>query len=306
MKKNYFLYFLPVIAFFTFSCKKLDITPAYLIFCSEDFIDSACVDVSNFNKIHDTNYDERELAILRQHTFKDVFVSINGNDRGPWTLPCTIPILPDYDHENKIRITPCVRHAGTTLTTFQYHFLKPIEQNIFLEKEEKHRISSIKFEYRDEISIPLLETFMQSTNFSSVADTILGAEMELVEENGKHLGQIILDDQHPYFNIATHYFYLNGRSTKQFWEFYYKSKDGEMTTYLNFQNTVTGVIVQTMVVFPDSKEEWKKAYIDITDIIYQACGTASQVSVRLGISGLRNANADKASFYFENVKLIVM
>jgi len=305
MRKNYLLYYLSVIVFLTYSCVRPNITPAYLIFCSEDFKDSVCVDVSNFNELHDTDYDAEELEILRQQTFPDVHVSINGHATGYWPLPCTIPVLPNYELINNIRIIPCVRIASNTLTTVQYHFLNPIEQNIFLEKEEKRKISSLKFDYRKEISIPFLETFVQSTDFSSL-DTIHGAELELSVKDNKHCGTIILNDQQPYFNIATPYFFLTGQSVRQFWEISYMSKGGEMTAYLNFQNTVTGALIQDMVVFPDSRGVWKKGYIDITETIYLASGTASRLSVRLGIRGLRNASSQNADFHFESIKIITM
>jgi hypothetical protein len=299
MGKNFYLYFLSVIAFLTFSCRKPDITPAYLIFCSEDFIDTVCVDVSNFNKVHDTNYDADELEVLRQHNIKDIYVSINGHGTGYWQLPCTIPVRGDYSGENNIRIIPCVRVAANTLTTVQYLFLEPAEKNIFLKKEEKRRVSSFKFDYRKEVLMSFFETFSQSSSFSSL-DTINGAEMKL--ENG--IGKISINNQRPYFDIATQYFDLSGHSLQHFWEIYYMSNEGEMTAYLNFQNTVTGAIIQDMVVFPSSRGAWKKAYIDLTDIIYQACGTASRVSVRLCIRGLRNANSDEADFSFGNMRVI--
>jgi hypothetical protein len=300
MKKSYLFYFLLMIAFLAFSCKKPDITPAYLIFSADEFY----VDVSNFNEKHDTNYDNEELEIIKLHTFNDVYVSINGHAEY-WHMPCTIPVLPDYDHVNNIRIVPCAKIANNTATTIPYHFLQPVEKEIFLAKEERYNITDIKFEYRNEISIPLLETFVQSTNFASI-DTANGAEIELVEENGKHYGKIVVNDQNKYFDVATDYFYLNGSSTRQLWEIYYKSNNGEMVTYLNFQNTVTGFVAQDMVIFPATHGDMKKAYIDITEWIYRACGTASRVSVRLGIRGLRNANAEKAEFFIGNVKLIVM
>jgi hypothetical protein len=310
MKKNYYLFFLSFIFLFTFSCKK-PITPAYLVLLTpETVLDSIYVDVSNFNKDHNTNYDQDELAVLKQHIIKDVYISINGHAMY-WPLPCTIPVLPDYSRENIVRIIPCVRMISTSLTTVQYHFFKPIEQHITFEKEEKYQISSIKLEYRDEVTFPVLETFVQSTDFASI-DTIHGVDLELSYDLEKgHVGKIAFTDSKQYFNIATPYFYLNGKGVRHFWQMYYKSYDGEMTTYLNFKNTTTGATVMNLIEISDTKGEWKKFYFDITDIISQTSGTASRVSVRLGIRGLQNEETPNyvpknAQFYFKNVSIISM
>jgi hypothetical protein len=305
MKKIYFLFFLSFLVLFTFSCKKPSITPAYLILLTPETVsDSAYVDVSNFNKVHDTNYDQEELDIIKQHAITDVYLSINGHAQY-WQLPCTVPVLPDYSRENNIRIIPCVRLANTTRTTTQYQFLKPIEQNMTLEKEGKYPIPSMKFEYRDEVTFSVLETFVQSTDFASI-DTAHGVDLELYyDPTDKHMGKITLNASKPYFNIATPYFYLNGQGERHFWEIYYKSKDGTMVTYLNYRNTTTGATAMDMIIFPSTGGVWKKAYIELTDEISKACGTASRVSVRLGIR-LVDAKTDNAEFCFKNVKVISM
>ena len=295
-----------MIAFLVFSCKKPDITPAYLILLTPETVsDSISVDVSNFNKIHDTNYDQEKLNAIARHAIKDVYISINGHAEY-WQLPCTIPVLPNYSRENDIRIIPCVRKASTSLTTTQYHFLKPAVRNITLEKEEKYQISSMKFEYRDEVTFPFLETFVQSTDFASI-DTANGVDLELYYDlnEQKTVGRIALTGSKRYFNIATPYFYLNGQGERQFWEIYYKSLDGTMVTYLNYRNTTTGAMAMDMIVLPASKGVWKKAYIELTDEISRACGTASRVSVRLGIR-LVNSDSATAEFYFGNVSVISM
>jgi hypothetical protein len=125
------------------------------------------------------------------------------------------------------------------------------------------------------------------------------------KEKGRNIGRIALEDSVGFFNVVTPYFYLNGQGVRQFWEMYYKCESGEMVTYLNFQNTTTGVYQQDMIVFP-ATTTWKKVYIDISDIVTWACGSADRISVRLGIRGNPTSNSTKATFYFDNIKLITM
>lgn len=309
MNKFSFFLLLFIALFLNFSCKKIDITPAYLVLTVEDFQD--CIDVSKFNTDNFDNLDnlEEKLNIIKQQDFKDVLVTLNGTQIGYWNLPCRIPLLPDYSRQNNIEVIPCVRVANVTLTTVPYYFLKPVEKFFDLEKEGEYKFSDLfsnfKFEYAPSVAFPMVETFVQGTSFKSL-DSIHGANMDIFRENEESIGRILLTDTLLYFNIATSYLDLNaqvgGQRIRQFWEIHYKC-DGEMVTYLDFR---TLIYPQDMVVLPPTKGVWKTAYIDLTEEIAWAAGAASRVSVRLGIRGNRISNAKNAYFYFGNIKLITM
>ena len=288
-----------------FSCKKPDITPAYLLLSVEDFKD--CIDVSNFEKDHEISYDKTEFfKVIKQHNFTDAHVSINGQELGYWQLPCKIPLLPDYSGINIIRITPCVRLISTSLTTVQYRFLTPVEQSFEMEREKEYRLSNLKFEYVKSVDFPILETFEQATIIFKSIDSLNGVPItvDTVGEKGK-VGKIVLDDSLKYFNIATSFFTLDGYGVRKFWEMDYRCDHGEATTYLDFRNTTSGFPHQDLIVLR-ATEGWKKIYIDITDVVDGMCGSALSVSVRLGIRGLPNIDAKNACFYFENIKIITM
>jgi hypothetical protein len=306
MKKCNFFFFLVVFIFLNFSCKKQDITPAYLLLTEEDFKDCIEDDLVKFNNVHGQNYDNDKFDAIRNHNFKDVLVSLNGKELGYWQIPCKIPLLPNYSGRNNIRIIPCVRITHTSLTTIPYYFLSPVEQFFDMEKEGEYRLSDFKFDYIPSVEFPILETFSQTTEFKPF-DTIYNTPMEIYNdpELKKNVGRIVLEDSVNFFNVVTSYKYLNGRSERQFWEIYYKCESGEMITYLNFRNTVTGTFQQDMIVFT-ATTTWKKAYIDIAQVVSQACGTADRISVCLGIRGHPNPDASKATFYFQNIKLVTM
>jgi len=308
MKKCFLLLFLSLIAFLHFSCKKPDITPAYLLLSIEDFED--CIDVSNFNRIHDTNYDNEELDIIKQQKFGYVLVTLNGKQVGYYALPCKVPLLPDYSAQNNIEVTPCVRILNTTFTAVRYDFLKPVRHFFKMEKEGEYKLSDIKFEYRDEILFPLLETFTQSTLFAPV-DSVYPTPMTIFHEGGESMGKIALEDDALYFNVATPYFTLDlmnaaGRVVKHFWEIYYECEHGDMMTYVTFRSPEFGTYHQDLVGFLSTNKERKKAYIDLTDYVIAVGSYSTQVSMRLGIRGLRAAGSENqnAYFYFENMKLI--
>ncbi|MCL2245550.1 MAG: hypothetical protein FWC10_00315 [Lentimicrobiaceae bacterium] len=305
MKNYYLLIFLSIVLILNFSCKKPDITPAYLILSEEDFKD--CIDVSNFNNTHDQNYDQNELDAIRQQKFTDVLVSLNGKELGYWNLPCKIPLLPNYSDSNNIRIIPCVRIPHTSTTTTQYHFVTPYEKFFAMNKEGEYQVSDIKLKYVSSVDFSILETFTQSTDFSP-RDSTYPATIQIVhdDELNKNIGKLVLADSDVYFDIVTPYFTLLGQNERQFWEISYKSVNGRMTTYLGFENTITGQTSQSMVILPSTQGVWKKIYINITDIVMQASYTASKVSTRLQITGIRDSVSRDSEFYFENIKLITM
>ncbi|MCL2290776.1 MAG: hypothetical protein FWC34_08770 [Bacteroidetes bacterium] len=308
MKKCSFLLFLSIIAFLNFSCRKTDITPAYLLLSVEDF--QNCINVSNFNKIHDTNYDAEELDIMKQQNFTDVLVTLNGKELGYWKLPCKIPLLPDYSHQNNLEIIPCVRVPNTTFTTVEYGFLNPAKFLLDMNKEGKYELSDLKsdlkFEYREEVVFTVLETFTQSTRF--VPDSNYKIPIEIVHESGKSMGKIALEDTLYYFKVATPHFTLDlankaGRVVRHFWELYYKCDDGLMTTYLTFSSNPK--IEFDGIVLPSTNGVWKRAYFDITNLVTPMSDGSYKVSVSLGIKGHRASNNSKnAYFYFESMKLI--
>jgi hypothetical protein len=302
MKNCFFLFFLFTITILHFSCKKTEITPAYLLIN----VDDININVSNFNKEHETDYDKETLDIIKQQNFKDVLVSLNGRELGYWQLPCKIPLLPNYSNINHVRIVPCVRIPNTTLTTVPYYFLSPFEKPLSIEKEGEYRFSNIEFEYVKSISFPVLETFSQTTIFKPRDSSLYVTPMEIFIENGKSMGRIALKDSLAYFDVISPYFELFGKGIRQYWEMNYKCENGEIYTYIDFQNPIAILPQQDMIILPATNNAWKKIYIDITDVVSWACGSGDKINIRLGIRGVRHSNDTHANFYFENIKLISM
>jgi len=297
MKKCYLLLFF-IVFFLTFSCKKTE-TPAYLILSPDDIN----VNIANFNKEHDTDYDKDELEVIKQQVFTEVLVSLNGKELGYWQLPCKIPLLPDYSKENNIRVTPCVRVPNVTLNSVPYNFLLSIERFLTIDKEGEYRFSNLQFEYAKNVTFPMLETFVQTTIFKP-RDTVNNVvPMEIYYEGQKSMGRISLEDTVVFFNVVTPYIDLY-KGERHYWEMYYKCENGEMTTYLDVRSSNTILPQQDMIVLP-ATNSWKKIYIDLSEMVTWVSGDAAKVTVRLGIRGLKKSDAN-AYFYFDNVKLMSM
>jgi len=311
MKKNYLLLFPLFLFFLFFSCKKKEITPAFILLTEDDF--KYCINVDNYNSTHQTpyTYGKEELEVIKQQTIKDVLVNFNGKSLGYWRLPSKIPLLPNYSGSNNIQIIPCVRILNSSLTAAPYYFLEPVPKETFFEIEKEGEytfkdLKDLKYEYVRSVEFPVLETFAKSTSFKPF-DTIYTTPLEIFyhPDEKKNVGRVELKDTVDFFNVVTGFLNLKGVGTRKFWEMKYKCESGEMILYLNFRNTSTGIFQQDMAVLPESNS-WKKVYIDLTDIISWVSGSSDNVSVLLGIRGNRNQNATKATFYIDNIKLVTM
>ena len=83
------------------SCKRSDLTPAYIVATPEDF--EGCIDVSNFNETHDQNFDQDQLTALTRHKFTHVNLYVNNKNLGCWELPCKVPVL-DVDNSDSCKL----------------------------------------------------------------------------------------------------------------------------------------------------------------------------------------------------------
>ena len=302
MKKRYYLIF-SIIFLLTFSCKKTE-PPAYLFISDKDFK----INTDNFNKDHLTEYDNEELEAIRQQSFTSVLVSLRGKVLGYWQLPCTIPLLPDYNTENNILVTPCVKTRNLTENTEPYNFLKSEERFLTIEREGVYKFSDfhIDFEYAKNVTFPILETFSQTTSFKpNPRDTSkIRVPMEIYKNGeGASMGRIALEDTLMFFNVITSYIDLRP-GYRHYWEMDYFCENGEMETYLDIKSPSTANPEFKLLILPATKS-WKKIYIDLSEWVPLIAGSATKVSVGLGIMGKKNSDAN-AYFYFDNVKLISM
>jgi len=307
MKNRYLLFFVFLIVFFNFSCVNQKIPPpVYLYLTEEEFTDCLENDLVEFNKKHDTNYSEEEFQVIRQHLFRDAWVSINGASVAPWKLPSLIPLIPQYGKPNNIRVSACVRDPNSELMTKEYLFVTPVTQTFDnLAKGDTIRLSPFTLEYVPSVEFPILDAFIQDTKFSP-RDTMYNTPMTLTFNDTlkKNIGKISLSNSDLYFDVVTQYQLMHGKGQQQYWEICYKSLNGEMVGYLGFEKSLIGIQQKNIFVLPSTEGKWKKFYIDVTEYIRDACSTASQINVRLGISGYKVEDSQSAEFYFEYVKLI--
>lgn len=301
MKKNVYFFLLWTILLAA-SCKQPNLTPAYILITPEDI--NNCVDVSNFNETHGTSYDEEQLSAFQQHTFTHVNVYVNGKNLGCWEVPCKVPVL-DMNGEDtaSVVILPAFRKTGMTNTVMGYPFFNVLLKKILLKPGETYAFSDdpLSFRYTSYSDCPYLETFINSSSFSST-DTAHNITFVPDHHDGRSVGFISLTSD-DYFDVATPYIKLPARNYYVMLEVTYKI-DANMEVGLKLSTGQYSNTVHSLGGMYATDGEWKTIYFDLAKVIssYHYTGTAwTTASIVLTGIGEKSKNTN---FYIDNIKII--
>lgn len=305
MKKNYLLLIISLLSLITISCDDTDLTPAYLVITADDF--QNCVDVSNFNVLHEQTYDQLQLEAIASQKFKDVWVYLNGKNLGCWELPCKIPILPNYADENIVKLVPGIRMNGVSTMIPAYPFLSTYTTTLMMDPEQTYHLAenNISFTYPTSVIFPLLETFDQSSVFTSIDPDLVS--IQIAQDENKSVGKISIDETLPdslaYFDIKSPIYSLKGSGNFTFWEMDYKCDNSVYCEI--FVHTISGTTIPvSLVTLNPTKGEWKKIYINLTSTLTNYTTTSTTIPIELVLTGNRKSDHSFTNFYFDNVKII--
>ena len=288
------------------SCKRTDLTPAYIEVTLEDFED--CIDVSNFNETHDQDFDQEQLAALTRQKFTHVNLYVNNKNLGCWELPCKVPVL-DVDNEDscKLVLIPAFPMSGMGNTISGYPFLNISSQRVLLQKDHVYEVAQNrpKFVYSEYARFPYFETFSNSTSFSPVpSPTQTDITFLPVAYEDKYVGEIVLNDavgQH--FDVQSTAFPVPVGSYRVVLEVRYKTEgkidiSAKMSSayYPNRWYSVGGINA--------SPNEWKTIHFDLTNTInsnYGSSGNSTDLTLMLAGVGKEGA---ETHFYIDDIKVV--
>ena len=306
MKQRYFILLSFLIAGLLFcGCKQEDLTPSYLEITLEDLQNS--IDVSNYNQEQSDNKDIAELEVLAGQLFKEVWISVNGDNRGVYTLPCKIPIL-EYGAAS-VQIDPAIRLNGNSNIRPKYPFVTSYIGNINLEKGEitNFQTTPITFKYYKGITVPIIETFEQSSSFTSVDS--LGGKIETnYHIDGRSVGKITLADPVLNFEIVSKGFDIP-LCQYAFVEIDYRCEE-EFTIGAIVKNIYgsTEKIPLVNIRVPNEKgDEWRKIYVNLTQVINSYLDlTKVSKDFKIYFTGSSSDKTKTLNIYMDNVKLIYL
>ena len=302
MEKTIKIYII-LIAILLASCKKEDITPAFIEITLEDMLNS--VDVSEFNSENQTNYTEEELKAIARQNFTHVALLANGTSLGVYTLPAKIPVLA-YD-STRLYIMPCIKMNGISTTIRNYYgIVQPCTTTVFLKKGETYtfRDNPIRFKYHKGAEFPLLELFSNITTFKP--DTFVSSiPIVLATVDGQDVGSVTVNGARKPFELVGPEMTLPSLGQDLFFEMDYKCDEEVFISIDIYYNTIWNVRSLIGIHAPDenSAHTWNKIYVNLTKVVGNGGQGSATVKARMRISGNSMAK-EQAHFYFDNMKVI--
>lgn len=289
MKRFIYLIFSVLsIIFLLNSCKPTDLTPAYIHVTSQDMAD--CIDVSRFNEMHGTNYDQDHLEALSRHKFTHVNVYINNKNLGCWELPCKVPVLDVNSNDtNTLVLIPAFPISGMTNTIYGYPFLNICRQKVVLKKGTTYEVSQNppRYEYSEYTKVPFFETFSNSTSFTPSTVSTTSQNFSITTCDGNAVGEIILNDENGLsFDVTSSSFIAPVGSYRVLLEVRYKT-EVNVQVAVKMATAYNPYYAYPIGGFYASPDEWKTIHFDLTNTINSYHSTSGNVtSMNLILSGV--------------------
>ena len=283
------------------SCNKTDLAASYI------YIDSTAFDLdySTYNTLHGTNYDVDELASIGSHRFPDAWIFVNGQDLGTWELPCRIPIL--GSDSAQIQIYPGIKMNGSSTSRPRYPFVDPFKTTIHLEPSTVQTFSHLPISYTTNAKFEFIENFNKDYNGIFHTTSSDGANFEHIADPSNptnRIGEITLADTVTEFEVISNEMkFGNVLPSYVFLEMDYRCdvEDAQIYVGVLVEKTTTTAITYEPLVVVNTKSQWKKIYINLTQAI--ARNQTYAKSYRVQITGGRSDDND-VHYYFDNIKVI--
>lgn len=282
-------------------CDKTDLTATYIHVNAS----ALRVDVSDYNQTHGTNYDATELASIADQNFHDVWITADGASLGTWEMPCKIPILGDDSVE--LKIWPGVKMNGVSTTRPRYVFVEPYTIKIPGRANQIIDLENITFKYSTSTEFEFIENFNKDYNAVFESTDENGINFEQIsdpESPANRIGCISLEDTVDEFEIiSSNMTFGNVLPSSVFLEMDYKCdvEDATFTVTMLINKSTSSIATEEPLVIANTKTEWKKIYINLTQSILR--NSTNAIGYRIQLSGGRDDN-NPVHYYFDNIKVI--
>ena len=288
------------------SCKRVDLTPAYIVVTPEDF--ENCIDVSNFNETHDQNFDQEQLTAITRHKFTHVNVYVNNKNLGCWELPCKVPVLDVSSTDScTLILIPAFPMSGMANTIAGYPFLNITRQRVLLQKDRVYEVAQNrpKFVYSEYVLFPYFETFANSTSFTPVpSPTQTDLTFLPVAYEDKNVGEIVLNDAAGlHFDVQSTAFPVPVGSYRVVLEVRYKT-EGKMDISAKMSNAYYPHRWYSVGGINASPKEWKTIHFDLTNTINSNYGSSgNSTDLTLMLTGV-GEEGEETHFYIDDIKVL--
>ncbi len=235
------------------------------------------------------------------HKLTDAWVFIDNDIQGIYELPAKIPVLESGIHT--VKIIAGIQENGIASSRLFYPFLNGYEIDIDLRPGQISKVNPV-VTYFSTTKFSLLEDFEDAGikfEKSSRSDTTLqiATDPNVVFE-GNACGVAYLDLTKQLFEVQTIANYtLPRQGSPIFLELNYKTNN--TFTFGIYANEITQSVRLSTGVFLNPTTEWKKAYINLTEVITNA---PSAIDFKIFIGAIRDENVNFPVIYIDNIKLV--
>lgn len=234
----------------------------------------------------------------------DVWLSVDGEFLGSYSLPADIPLLKEGNVE--IELQAGIKDNGISALPEIYPFYTSYLTQVQLTPAQSVEVRPT-VTYIDDINFAMLEDFEQAPHFfTQDIDGNLGTEITASNEEvfeGASSGRITLTASNTIIEVATDV-------TRAFKEV---DKDG-IYVYLelnyktdvpiafgligNFDGNQAPEILYEPILFP--KQEWNKIYLNLSTVVFNLNAEAYQIAILAQLPD----DKEEANIWLDNVKLI--
>lgn len=212
------------------------------------------------------------------HAIRDIWVYIDDQYAGSFTVPFFIPVL--ESGERNLKLYPGIRYYGILSKPEIHPLIEPIETTQNLIAGNVVELQA-KFHYKNNLSIILNEGFESGSIFINDLDSFPASKLVrsgLLSRNGNFAGYAALDKQNTVVESASTFFTLSNKKTV-FLEFDFKSDVDFNVGIISYPSKQKNYFLALR-----PAADWKKVYIPLHEIVFENNEQNFQLAFRASIS----------------------
>ena len=201
----------------------------------------------------------------------DAWVYLDGEERGAYPLPSTVPLLEEGAH--KIKIAPGIKLNGVAGTRVPYPLVEPFEATLDLVKDSIRHLD-IECEYYSTTAFAMIEDFedinfkFETTNFNTAEwrPTHSSTDPSEYVFEGYHSGGAFMNSKDTVFQVVTKQIF--DELPKQGLPVFIEMDFNVNTTVVLSMTGLEGSMASEVIVYlSPTNGVWKKIYVNLTSTI---------------------------------------
>ena len=226
-----------------------------------------------------------------------------GDFLGVYELPATLPIIADGN--TKLTISPGILENGIRVTPNIYSLLTTYEAEVDLAPNVIDTIQPIT-KYNSRVFFHYTENFEANSNtLNEVIDTSILINTSITSVPSEVFDgsscKFVLDEDNPKLEVATSFMDLPTKGDLTIMEMHYKNEGILQIALLGYEN-LNSTPVLTYFFALNSKSDWNKVYIDLTN---QLVGYGSRFKhFRVLFGAQLPAGQATSTYLIDNIKVM--